>query len=120
MDVVDLLTRPEGKTLEFKREGIEAAVYVRVDSTNRRVGSELIEELRRFSRGESNDEQALAGQDSEAVDFRAASESFAPVCALRKSDLATLRLMRFAGNDPLKANAVQIFKTKGGASFKTV
>ncbi len=26
----------------------------------------------------------------------------------------------FAGNDQLKANAVQIFKTKGVASFKTV
>jgi adenine-specific DNA-methyltransferase len=26
----------------------------------------------------------------------------------------------FAGNDPLKANAVQIFKTKGVTSFKTV
>jgi predicted HTH transcriptional regulator len=120
MNLVNLLKRPEGKTLEFKREGIEAAVYVRVDSTNRRVGSEVIEELRRFSRSESNDEQALAGQNSEVVDFRAASESFAPVCALRKSDLATLRLMGFAGNDQLKANAVQIFKTKGGTSFKTV
>jgi len=26
----------------------------------------------------------------------------------------------FAGNDQLKANAVQIFKTKGVTSFKTV
>jgi len=26
----------------------------------------------------------------------------------------------FAGHDPLKANAVQIFKTKGVTSFKTV
>ncbi len=26
----------------------------------------------------------------------------------------------FAGNDPLKANAVQTFKTKGVTSFKTV
>jgi len=53
MDIVDLLTRPEGKTLELKRGGIEDGVYVRVGSTNRRVGSELIEELRRFSRSES-------------------------------------------------------------------
>ena len=120
MDIVDLLTRPGGKTLEFKREGIEAGVYVRVGSTSRRFGSELIEELRRFCRSESNDEQALAGQDSKAVDFRAASGSFAPACALRKSDLAALRLMRFAGNHQLKANAVQIFKTKGVTSFKTV
>ena len=39
MNLVNLLKRPDGKTLEFKREGIEAGVYVRVDSTNRRVGS---------------------------------------------------------------------------------
>jgi predicted HTH transcriptional regulator len=119
VDIVDLLTRPEGKTLEFKREGIEAGVYVRVGSTNRRTGSELIEELRRLTRSESDDEQALAGWDLEAVDFRAASESSAPVCALRKSDLATLRLMRLAGNDQLKADAVQIFKTKGITAFRT-
>jgi predicted HTH transcriptional regulator len=75
------------------REGAEAGVYVRVGSTNRRADSELIEELRRFSRGEGYDEQPMAGLNSEAVDFRAASELFAPFRALRRRDLETLRLV---------------------------
>jgi hypothetical protein len=53
-------------------------VYVRVGSTNRRANAELIEELRRFARGEGFDEQPMPGLDSEALDFRASSESFAP------------------------------------------
>lgn len=60
------------------REGPENGVYVRVGSTNRRADSQLIEELRRFARGEGFDEQPMPGLDSEALDFRAASESFAP------------------------------------------
>ncbi len=77
----------------LKREGIETGVYVRVGSTNRRADQELIEELRRFSRGESFDEQAMPDLDSEALDFRVASESFAPFRKLRRKDFATLRLM---------------------------
>jgi predicted HTH transcriptional regulator len=68
-------------------------VYVRVGSTNRRADRELIDELRRFSRGETYDEQVIPDLDSEPLDFRAASESFAPVRKLRRSDLETLRLM---------------------------
>jgi ATP-dependent DNA helicase RecG len=41
---------------------------------------ELIEELGRFARGDAFDEQPLPGVDSEALDFRVASESFA-LCA---------------------------------------
>ena len=66
---------------------------MRVGSTNRRADAELIEELRRFSRGEGFDEQLLPGLGSEALDFRAASESFAPFRALRSRDLETLRLV---------------------------
>jgi predicted HTH transcriptional regulator len=68
-------------------------VYVRVGSTNRRADAQLIEELRRFSRGEGFDEQPLPGLGSEAIDFRAASESFALFHALRRRDLETLRLV---------------------------
>jgi len=68
-------------------------VYVRVGSTNRRADAELIEELRRFSRGEGFDGQPLPGLGSEAIDFRAASESFAPFRKLRRRDLETLRLV---------------------------
>jgi predicted HTH transcriptional regulator len=68
-------------------------VYVRVGSTNRRADRELTEELRRFARSEIFDEQPLPGLDSEALDFRAASESFAGVRKLTRRDLETLRLV---------------------------
>ena len=66
--------------------------YVRVGSTNRRADEALIAEMRRFSRSESFDEQPMPGLDSEAIDFRAASESFAEFRRLRRRDLDTLRL----------------------------
>jgi predicted HTH transcriptional regulator len=75
------------------REGPTAGVYVRVGSTNRRADAELIEELRRFARGEGFDEQPMPGLDSEALDFRAASESFAAFRKLARRDLETLRLV---------------------------
>src|SRR5436309_8397986 len=61
------------------REGPEDGAYVRVGSTNRRADRPLVDELRRFARGEGFDEQPLPELNSEALDFRAASESFAPV-----------------------------------------
>ena len=73
--------------------GLEGGVYVRVGSTNRRADRELIDELRRFARGETFDEQAMPECDSEALDFRVASESFASVRKLKRADLDTLRLM---------------------------
>jgi ATP-dependent DNA helicase RecG len=75
------------------REGPVAGVYVRVGSTNRRADAELIEELRRYARGEGFDEQPMPGLDSEALDFRAASELFAPYRKLARRDLETLRLV---------------------------
>ena len=48
---------------------------------------------RRFARDEAFDEQAMPGLDSEALDFRAASESFAPLRKLKRADLETLRLV---------------------------
>jgi ATP-dependent DNA helicase RecG len=66
---------------------------VRVGSTNRRADGDLVSELRRSALGKSFDEQAIPALDSEALDFRAASECFAPVRKLRKVDLETLRLL---------------------------
>jgi ATP-dependent DNA helicase RecG len=82
-----------GRPHYVKREGLEGGAYVRVGSTNRRADRELIEELRRFARGEAFDEQAMPELDSEALDFRAASESFAPVRTLKRGDQDTLRLV---------------------------
>lgn len=77
----------------FIREGRETGVYVRVGSTNRRADKELVEELRRSALGEAFDERPMPSLNSEAVDFRAASESFAPLRKLRRNDLETLRLV---------------------------
>jgi predicted HTH transcriptional regulator len=49
--------------------------------------------LRRFARGESYDVQAMPELDSEALDFRVASELFVPVRKLKRADLETLRLL---------------------------
>lgn len=82
-----------GRPHYLEREGLGGGVYVRVGSTNRRADRELVEELRRFARGEAFDEQPMPGFDSEALDFRPASESFAPVRKLARRDLETLRLV---------------------------
>ena len=55
----------------------ETGVFVRVGSTNRHADEELIAEMRRFSLGQSFDERPMPDLDSEAIDFRAASKSFA-------------------------------------------
>jgi hypothetical protein len=75
------------------RRDQEAGTYVRVGSTNRRVDAALIAEMRRFARGEVFDEPPMPEISSEAVSFRAASESFAAVRRLTKRDLQTLQLL---------------------------
>jgi ATP-dependent DNA helicase RecG len=77
----------------LRATGLENGAYVRVGSTNRRADSEMIAELGRFARGESFDEQPLPELDSEALDFRVASELFAPVRRLKPRDLETLKLI---------------------------
>lgn len=59
--------------------GVKGGTYVRVGSTNRRADDALVAEMQRFARGEAFDERAMPGLDSEAIDFRAASESFVPI-----------------------------------------
>ena len=68
-------------------------VYVRVGSTNRRADPPLVDEMRRFANRQAYDEEPLPQLRSEAVDFIAASEWFAPKRKLRRSDLDTLRLV---------------------------
>jgi len=77
----------------LKAAGLENGVFVRVGSTNRQADPDMIEELRRFARGQSFDEQPLPELDSEALDFRAASELFAPTRRLKRLDLETLKLI---------------------------
>lgn len=84
-----------GGNLPFylKKLGRAAGVYVRLGSTNRKADVDTIRGLRRQAAGESYDEEALPDLDSEAIDFRAASELFADVRRLRRRDLESLRLL---------------------------
>jgi predicted HTH transcriptional regulator len=82
-------TRPHYLT----RTGLHGGTYVRVGSTNRRTDDALISEMQRFAQGEAFDERAMPELDSAAIDFRVASESFAPVRRLARRDLETLRLV---------------------------
>lgn len=75
------------------QEGPENGVYVRVGSTNRRADSDLIEELRRYARGEAYDEQAMPDLGADAIDIQAATEAFSQLRELRPADLETLRLV---------------------------
>ena len=60
-----------------RSEGAETGVYVRLGSTNRPAGPELVAEIRRLTRNTFFDEQPCPEASSEDVDFRAASEFFA-------------------------------------------
>jgi ATP-dependent DNA helicase RecG len=82
-------TRPH----HVARLGPERGTYIRVGSTNRRADADLIGEMRRFARGDAFDEQPIPELDSGAIDFRLASESFAPVRRFARRDLETLRLV---------------------------
>jgi len=57
-------------------EGPEADVYIRLGSTNRRAGPELIAEIQRMTRNTFFDELPCPQINSEDIDFRAASEFF--------------------------------------------
>lgn len=63
----------------LRSEGPEAGVYVRLGSTNRRAGPEILAEIRRLARNTFFDEQPCPEINSEAIDFRAASEFFKAV-----------------------------------------
>ena len=72
--------------------GPERGTYVRVGPTNRIADPALIEEMKRFARGDAYDEQPVPDSSSEDIDFRAASEYFRSVRRLAQRDLKTLQL----------------------------
>ncbi|SPE43083.1 hypothetical protein SBA3_80009 [Candidatus Sulfopaludibacter sp. SbA3] len=76
----------------LERLGSEDGVLIRVGSTNRRADALQIDELKRPNRTSTFDEQAIPGLNSEALDFRAASEFFAPYRQLTPSAWNTLRV----------------------------
>jgi ATP-dependent DNA helicase RecG len=79
LNVLVVQVYPSGTRPHYlERLGSEDGVFVRVGSTNRRADPLLIDELRRLNWKVSFDEQAIPDLNSEAIDFRAASELLAP------------------------------------------
>jgi len=76
----------------LQRLGPDDGVFIRVGSTNRKADSIQIEELRRWNPATSFDERAIPDLNPEAIDFRAASELFAPWRKLTPQAMSTLRL----------------------------
>ncbi len=74
------------------RLGPEAGVFIRLGSTNRRADLAQIDEMRRFGQLETFDEQPIPELNSEALDFRAASELFAAIRKLAPSAFRNLRV----------------------------
>ena len=85
---------PSASRLHFlNRLGPEEGVFVRVGSTNRRADMFLGEEMRRYNQVSSFDEQPRPELNSEAIDFRAASEFFKPIRKLTRRELQTLKIV---------------------------
>jgi predicted HTH transcriptional regulator len=73
--------------------GPEEGTFVRLGSTNRRADAALRRELARMTANETFDESALPELNSEALDYRVASELFPGRGALRATELQTLRFL---------------------------
>jgi predicted HTH transcriptional regulator len=94
----------------LKAKGIPVGVYLRVGSTNRSADPAQVQELQRSVLGQTFDELPMSELDSEAIDFRAASESFAPKRKITRSDLKTLHLIvRHQGRDTPTVGGVLLF-----------
>lgn len=76
-----------------ERFGLDQGVFIRVGSTNRKAEPQQIEELKRLNWMGSFDEQAIPSLKSEVIDFRAASELFAPYRQLTAQAWNTLRVV---------------------------
>jgi ATP-dependent DNA helicase RecG len=90
----------QAKPHYVERLGFEKGVFVRVGSTNRRADAAQVQEMQRFTGLEAFDEQPIPDLDSEAIDFRVASELFAPIRKLTPSAFHTLRITtRYQGKE---------------------
>jgi predicted HTH transcriptional regulator len=82
------------------RLGLEKGAFTRVGSTNRLASEAQIQEMRRYAGAQGFDEQPIPELNSEAIDFRVASELFAPVRKIEKTALLTLQVtMRYQGRE---------------------
>ena len=99
-------------------DGPERGTYVRLGPTNRVADAPRIAELARRMGAEGFDGEPLADLDSEAIDFGAASQWFAELRQLRRSDLEALGLVRsFQGRTVPTVGGLPLFgATDSGAS----
>ncbi len=74
----------------LKQSGAEKGTYIRVGSTNRLADKIMLTELQRLKIADSFDRQSIPELSSEAIDFRVASELFAPIRTLTKADLESM------------------------------
>jgi len=102
-----------------RAEGPEAGVYVRLGSTNRRAGPEVIAEIRRLARNVAFDEQPCPETNSEAIDFRVASEFFSELARpFSKAKLKTFGLLvDYHGREVPTTGAVLLFGRDRKALF---
>jgi predicted HTH transcriptional regulator len=77
----------------LKRQGKEKGSYIRVGSTNRLADHIMLTELQRVRFEDSFDKQPISELSSEAIDFRVASELFAPIRKLTPADLDSMDLV---------------------------
>jgi ATP-dependent DNA helicase RecG len=96
----------------LNRSGPAEGVLVRVGSTNRRADSFLIEDMWRYKQVSSFDEQPIPDLDSEAIDFRVASEFFKPIRKLTPHGLQNLKLtVAYQGRTVPTIGGVLLFGT---------
>ena len=79
--------------------------YTRVGSTNQKAGASQIKDLKRLNRMDSFDEQAVPNLNLEALDFRVASELFAPRKKLTPLAWKSLRVTAAFGSQSSSALA---------------
>jgi len=82
-----------------RADGPQTGVYIRLGSTNRRAGPEIIADIGRLARNIFFDEQPCTEMNSEDIDFRAASEFFSEVSrSLTPPKRKSLGLLVQSGN----------------------
>lgn len=111
LEVLAVEVFPSGLRPHYlKTKGIPGGVYLRVGSTNRTADPAQVQELQRSVLGQTFDELPMPELNSEAIDFRAASESFAPRIKLARSSLKPLHLVvRHQGRDVPTVGGILLF-----------
>ena len=76
----------------YQKLGPQEGILIRIGSTNRRADPALVEELRRFGRPASFDDQPIPDARPDAIDVHAATPLFHPKRKLTPQSLQSLRI----------------------------